>query len=85
MFESEIESTTLAADAVCQSNAFYIVKPTPLSELELLYACFCRTHGLEMEVRNLLSRITRSVNMRAMREITATGCSAVGPFVNLLL
>ncbi|KAL8270368.1 hypothetical protein Esti_005692 [Eimeria stiedai] len=49
MFDSEIDSTTTATDAVCQSNAFYIVKPTPISELELLYASFCRTHGLEME------------------------------------
>ncbi|CDJ59434.1 hypothetical protein, conserved, partial [Eimeria maxima] len=58
MFDSEIgcsssssssSSSVSAADAVCQSNAFYIVKPTPLCELELRYASFCRTHGLEME------------------------------------
>ncbi|CDJ37889.1 EF hand domain-containing protein, putative [Eimeria tenella] len=49
MFESEVDPCTPASEAVCQSNAFFIVKPTPLCELELLYACFCRTHGLEME------------------------------------
>ncbi|XP_026190324.1 LOW QUALITY PROTEIN: uncharacterized protein LOC113146614 [Cyclospora cayetanensis] len=49
MFETEIGSLTTLEEAVCQSNAFYVVKPTPLCELELLYACFCRSHGLEME------------------------------------
>ncbi|EEA08137.1 EF hand family protein [Cryptosporidium muris RN66] len=35
---------------VAISNAFTIIRVTTLSEFELLYATFCRTFGLEMEV-----------------------------------
>ncbi|KFG31574.1 EF hand domain-containing protein, partial [Toxoplasma gondii p89] len=49
MFTSPLQPPYDAASAVCESNAFYIVRPTPLAELELIYASFCRTHGLEME------------------------------------
>ncbi|PFH34767.1 EF hand domain-containing protein [Besnoitia besnoiti] len=49
MFTSPLEPPYDASGAVCESNAFYIVRPTPLAELELIYASFCRTHGLEME------------------------------------
>ena len=52
MFDYALGEEPTPTDAVCQSNAFYIVKPTPLCELELRYASFCRTHGLEMEVRS---------------------------------
>eukprot|EP00920_Eleutheroschizon_duboscqi_P016667 GHVT01039492.1.p2 GENE.GHVT01039492.1~~GHVT01039492.1.p2 ORF type:complete len:297 (-),score=33.98 GHVT01039492.1:672-1562(-) len=35
--------------AVCHSHAFFIIRPTALAELELMYAAFCRAHQLEME------------------------------------
>ncbi|PHJ22833.1 ef hand domain-containing protein [Cystoisospora suis] len=49
MFTEPLEPPLDVCSAVCESNAFYIVRPTPLAELELVYASFCRTHGLEME------------------------------------
>ncbi|KAF8821115.1 EF hand domain-containing protein [Cardiosporidium cionae] len=36
-------------ESICQSNAFMIIKPLALSELEFAYAAFCRSFGLEME------------------------------------
>ncbi|KAF8822497.1 EF hand domain-containing protein [Cardiosporidium cionae] len=36
-------------ESICQSNAFIIIKPLALSELEFAYAAFCRSFGLEME------------------------------------
>eukprot|EP00920_Eleutheroschizon_duboscqi_P016661 GHVT01039486.1.p2 GENE.GHVT01039486.1~~GHVT01039486.1.p2 ORF type:complete len:284 (-),score=26.88 GHVT01039486.1:21-872(-) len=47
--------------AVCHSHAFFIIRPTALAELELMYAAFCRAHQLEMEV-SLKQNSTRQRN-----------------------